>query len=286
MDKNKPPGPAATMDPRAVLDAAIDAARLASPLVDYGDRQFAFVPDGYSLKDISDPYRLSPRVRQQVTLDDRASLTAFVNRFSTLDTVLIADFDALTIRAQIDFHGMPLNNDAPQANPCDFRADLVLRKSEEFLRWDKMEGELHGQAEFGEFLEENAVDIVQPEPAVMIEISRDLEATQGVNFKSANRPESGDRAFTYETETRVKGELKVPREFSIAIPIYQGEQPEVLRARFRFRVTGSGLLLGFVWHRVEYLRQAHFANIATQVSEDTGRPVFYGRAPAPGGSLR
>lgn len=268
-------------DIRAALDAAIDAARLASPLIDRGDRQFVFVPDGYLLKDISDPARLPDRIRQAVTVDDRASLTAFVNRFQDQDAVLIADFDALTIRAQIDFHRANLE---PRA--CEFRADLVLRKSEEFDRWDKIEGDLHSQGEFAEFLEENAVDIVSPDPAVMIEISRDLDATQDVAFKSATRPESGDRAFTYETETRVKGELKIPREFAVSIPIYVGEQPDTLRARFRFRVTPKGLLMGFVWHRVEYQRRAHFGAIATQVAEDTGRPVFFGRAAAPAGLVR
>lgn len=265
-----------THDPRAALDAAIDAARLAEPTIDFGDRAFAFVPEGYKLQDISDPLRLPDRIRQHVTLDDRQSLTAFVNRFQSDDAVLIADFDALTIRAQIDFHTA-----AGEPRACEFKADLVLRKSEEFQRWDKVEGELHEQGSFAEFLEENAVDIVSPEPAVMIEISRDLEATQDVAFKSAARPESGDRAFVYETETRTKGELKVPREFAISIPIYQGEPPEILRARFRFRVSPKGLMLGFVWHRVEYQRQAHFAAIATQVAEDTGRPVYFGRAAAP-----
>lgn len=261
---------------RETLDAAIDAARLASPLIDRGDRQFAFVPHGYELKDISDPARIADRIRQGVTVDDRASLTAFVNRFQDQDAILLADFDALTVRAQIDFHRADLT---PRA--CEFRADLVLRKSEEFARWSEVENKLHTQGEFAEFLEENAVDIVAPDPAVMIEISRDLDATQDVAFKSATRPESGDRAFTYETETRVKGEIKIPREFAISIPIYVGEEPDTLRARFRFRVTPKGLLMGFVWHRVEYQRRAHFEAIAVAVSEDTGRPVFFGRAPMP-----
>lgn len=268
-------------DHRAALDAAIDAARLASPLIDRGDRQFAFVPDGYALKEISDPARLPDRIRQAIIVDDRASLTAFLNRFQDQDAVLIADFDALTIRSLIDFHRADLT---PRA--CEFRADLVLRKSEEFARWDAVEGALHSQGEFAEFLEENAVDIVSPDPAVMIEISRDLDATQDVTFKSGVRPESGDRAFTYETETRVKGEIKIPREFAVSIPIHVGEEPDTLRARFRFRVTPKGLLMGFAWHRVEYQRRAHFGAIATQISEDTGRPVFFGRAEAPAGLVR
>ena len=112
---------------------------------------------------------------------------------------------------------------------------------------------------------------------MLIEISRDLEAVQDVNFKSSTRLESGDRAFVYETETRTKGEVKVPREFALNIPLYNGEEPVVIRCALRFRVNAGGLFLGFEWRRVEYARQAHFMQIAHMAAEETGLPVFYGR---------
>lgn len=269
-----------TLDPRAVLDTAIDGARLSNPVIAEDDRRFAFVPQGYALKDISNPLRLPVRVRQVVTVDDRASMTAFVNRFSDDTTVLIADFDALTISALLDFHD-PTDDAGVFPGASDFRALFKLLPSEEFLRWDAMEGKMHSQADFAEFLDENAVDIADPDPATMVEISRELEATIGAVFKSKVAPESGDRAFQYETETHTKGDIVVPKQFSLNIPLYNGEGPEVLQARFRFRATPDGLLLGFVWHRVEYQRRAFFNSIATQIAEDTGCPVFAGRTSGP-----
>ncbi|WP_262983356.1 amine dehydrogenase large subunit [Paracoccus mutanolyticus] len=59
-----------------------------------------------------------------------------------------------------------------------------MRPSEEFSRWDEMEGKIHPQAEFARFLEENSVDIGFPEAGTMIEISRDL-STVGQVFGSA-----------------------------------------------------------------------------------------------------
>lgn len=276
--------PMMEIDPRGVLDAAIDGARLASPLLDRGDRQFAFVPDGYNLKDISDPARLPDRVRQDVSVDDRASLVAFVNRFSDQDSVLFADFNALTISAVLDFHTSNAKAIAPRAG--DFVARFRLLPSEEFLRWDKMEGEMWPQAAFAEFLDENAQNISHPDPATMIEISRELEATIGATFKSKVSLESGDRAFVYETETKTKGDLVVPKRFTLCIPLFNGEGPELLEANFRFRPQADGLLLGFVWHRVEVRRRAFFNEIAAAVAEGTGRPVFNGRAPAPKGLVR
>lgn len=155
---------------------------------------------------------------------------------------------------------------------------LALRPSEEFARWDEMEGKIVPQAEFARFLEENSVDVGFPEAATMVEISRDFEATVGQVYKSSTRLENGDRKLNFETETKVQNGVVIPEKFTLSIPIYNGEQPEPLTCLFRWRALGGGVVgLGFQWHRVEYQRRAHFAQIATTASEETGLPVYFGR---------
>ncbi len=115
--------------------------------------------------------------------------------------------------------------------------------------------------------------MVDPEAASLIEICRDLEATQGINFKSGVRLDNGDRTFTYEDETKVKNELVVPSEIKLAIPLYYGEEPTIITAKFRFRVKPGALYFGFTWHRVEYQRQAKFRELATLAADETGMPI-------------
>ncbi|WP_300009756.1 DUF2303 family protein [uncultured Roseobacter sp.] len=266
-------------DPRAELDAAIDLERLSHPTIE-GERgkRWAFVPDGYQLQDIGDKYRLPPHVVQSIRLDDRESLTSYVNRFSSSNSVIVANFDAMGIGAVLDWHPHNDMDEFGTSGANEHRATLKLLMSEEFKRWNEFEGTFHSQAEFAAFLEENAVDITDPEPGVMIEISRDLEANTQVGFKSSTRLENGDRKFTYETDTRVENDVVVPREFQLTIPLYNGEEPVELRAAFRFRPQADGLKLGFEWRRVEYQRRAYFQQIATQIADDTGLPVFFGDA--------
>lgn len=65
------------IDPRNALDTAMEAARIASPVISGPDgRTWAALPERIKLHDISDPNRLPSRVRQTVTVDDRASLLA------------------------------------------------------------------------------------------------------------------------------------------------------------------------------------------------------------------
>lgn len=245
-------------------------------------REHRLVPDGYTLKDITDPHRLPPHAAARIVVDDRDSLQNYVNRFSTRDTVILADYDAGTITAQLDWHP-PSDQDTPSnGGSLKHSAQLVLRPSEEFKRWNAFAtGGLKSQADFALFLEENAADIWQPEPTEMLELARDLEAASGQTFKTRTRLENGDSALVFESETKVTSRVQPPREFTVHIPLYQGEEPEALQALFRWRASSGVIQMGFIWHRVEYMRQARFNQIAFAAAENTGRPVFFGRNKTP-----
>jgi uncharacterized protein YfdQ (DUF2303 family) len=270
-------------EPEEALAVAIRAGLTMAPVHDApGGRAFALIPENYTLQDVSDPHALRPRPRGEVTVDERQSLTDYLNRFKEDGSVLIADIDRGEIRGLIDYHlasdpASELDDLASRVRAVEHAAVLKLRVSEEFRRWDEAEGKMLPQDEFAFFLDENAADVDEPEAATLIEISRDLEAVQGVQFKSSITTENGDRRFIYEEETRTKGDVVVPRKFILNIPIYAGEAPMQLEARLRYKVSGGGLSLGFAWHRVEYARQALFRQIATAVTENTGVPVFFGR---------
>ena len=291
MDRTIAPTPAAAPPPPdypgAALDAAITAARLADPVVTGTDgKRHVMLPRGFELRPLPDDGYLPPNARQRVTVDDRASLSAYANRFSDRRSILISDYDDGTISARLDWHphNWPIV-DGPlpgSAGPDQHSVTLKLRFSEEFARWDGLAGKLHPQDEFARFLEENAADVAFPEAAVMIEISRDFEATVGQSYKSAVRLDNGDRRIRFESETKAQNDVVIPQKFTLSIPIYNGEPPDILTANFRWRAQPQGgVLLGFDWHRLEYQRRAHFALIAATVAEETGLPVFLGRMGSP-----
>ena len=264
--------------PGEALDAAIRAARMADPRFTGTDgREYLALPVNFALHEIKDQARLDPIPRARVTVDDRASLVAYANRFKDARSLLIADFDKLTIVAHLDWHPHNTHDAFGHSGADAHTVTLKLRLSEEFARWNEMAGKFHPQADFAAFLEENSADIAMPEAATMVEISRDLEATSGQVFKSSVRLENGDRAFRFETDTRAVNQVTIPTRFELLIPIYNGEAPIQLTARFRWRAGGGGAQLGFEWHRVEYQRRAHFAEIATLAADETGLPVFAGR---------
>lgn len=261
------------------MKTVMKGATLANPTVSAADgREYALVPKDFDLKDITDPHRVPPRVPQTVVkVDDRASLVAYTKRHLGPTSMIFADYDAGTISASLDWHPHNQLDSFGLAGPCRHQCTLTLLPSEEFSRWDAMQGKLHKQAEFALFLEENASDIWQPEPAIMLELARDLEGVTGQTYKSRTRLHDGSHGFRFETENKIISEVQAPEEFHLSIPVYHGEEPEVLTAKFRWRPTSEGLFLGFAWHRVEYMRRARFNQIATQAAEDTGLPWIAGR---------
>ncbi len=267
--------------PGETLETALAGARLADPIVAGADGALhAIIPPNFVVHTLPDKTALPPRPKGRIEVDDRASLSAYANRFRAARSIIMADFDTLEISARLDWH--PNNEDEwfGKSGSDEHSVTLKLRPSEEFSRWDKMAGKLHSQDDFARFLEENSVDISWPEAATMIEISRDLEATVGQTYKSATRLDNGDRTIRFETETKVQNNVTIPDRFTLTIPIYNGETPSDLTAKFRWRANGGALLMGFEWHRVEYLRRAHFAEIAAKAAEETGLPVFAGRKKA------
>ncbi|VDC28254.1 DUF2303 family protein [Pseudogemmobacter humi] len=267
-------------NPGETLETILRGARLADPILEGPDgRKYATLPKEFTLRELEDDARLDPFPRQRVTVDDRASLSAYANRYSDSRSIIIADYDALTISARLDWHHH--NQDSDQAlrtGPNEHSATLKLRPSEEFMRWDAfVQKGFHDQETFARFLEENSCDVHLPDPATLIEISRDFEATVGQTYKSSTRLDNGDRKIFFESDSRATHDVIVPQKITLRIPFYNGEQPSDIEARFRWRAASGAVQFRLEWHRVEYHRRAHFTEIAYTASEETGLPVFIGR---------
>jgi len=268
-----------SINPKDTFDAAMKAALLADPIkIGPDGRVYALTPNDFALRELKDDADLGPFVRQKITVDDRASLSSYANRFKGGSSIIIADYDALTISVRLDWHpGNEMEGHGDPA-PNEHNVTLRLRPSEEFSRWDKfVKDGFHDQETFARFLEENSCDVLQPDPATLIEISRDFEATVGQTYKSSTRLDNGDRRLIFDTESRATNDVVIPQQITLSMPFYNGEEPSNIVAKFRWRPSNVAVLFALEWHRVEYHRRAHFNAIAFSAAEETGLPVYIGR---------
>ncbi|WP_426043675.1 DUF2303 family protein [Caulobacter sp. DWR3-1-2] len=253
------------------------------------DREFLLIPDGYTAQDVSEPNRvpkvLPDHIQQAVTLQTLDSLSEYVQRFKTDDTLMVANIATNTIIAVIDYHSAATEAHDPTSQPNHgaHRATLTLPYSVEWQAWTKIDGKLMPQLEFARYLEENAADIIAPLAADLLEACRDIQANRKVNFVKAVRTSSDNENFEYTDETTAtsrRGGLELPTQFVLGIPVYFGDSNTELRAFLRWRLDEGQLLLGIALHRAEHVRQAVFKSHVGTVTDRTGRLAVFGLLPS------
>lgn len=271
---------------RNVFETALDAAQLIDrrPIKTDDGSEYLVIPQTHALQDVTDPHRLPSYINETRQFDDEASFNTYVNAYREEDALICGDYDKDQFFCVLDYHkkldaagGV---EPAPRTHtrPAGHRATLQLRPSNEWRDWSAFEAAgLITQAEFARFLEENASDVVSPEPNRLIEIARDLEVSTGCKFRQKTDLQSGDRVMYYESEDKVLNNISIPQSIVIEIPLWQGDEPVRLEALFRYRAGEGGLKLAINWRRADHIRQAKFMAIGHSIAEATGVNVLFGR---------
>ena len=158
---------------------------------------------------------------------------------------------------------------------------LELWHSTEWFDWTKIDGQMLDQVEFAEFIEDHLSTIGEPDGAILLDICQTLQAHTGVAFKQQSILANGQRAFRWEEITEAqagqKGDLKIPGELRLVLRPFQGSEPRLVTARFRFRPQRDGLKLGVRLVERERALEAAFAAIVEEVDANIPVAVRYGR---------
>ncbi len=253
------------------------------------------VPDGYrvvttDVEQIRERYRLWPaRKTGAVTVSTFVSFLTYVDKHTPPTTIEEPDLDGTEDssdttteprgeQVEITVHNNRivgvLNAPSPDMPGwSDHTITLQLRHSPEWETWVGDQGRrLMPQAEFAEWLEDQADDVADPDKATLIEVARSLEAHTKSNFKSRYRTKDGQIGLRYEEDTQARaganGDVEIPDHFELRLRVFLGQDPVRVMARLRFRVSSTGLALGYVIHRPGDLVRAEVEAIADSIAEN------------------
>jgi uncharacterized protein YfdQ (DUF2303 family) len=201
------------------------------------------------------------RKRGTITVFDPDSFIKIVTRnLGGLDPAVYVDTNVLApaVIAVMNDHGWG-----------DFRIEISFRRTPQWVKWTKLDGQFIQQATFTEFVEDNLEDIVSPEPAQMLEIVSHLEATRTIAFRSGFRLASGTVQLVHDQVDQVKvgNQLEVPAEFKIGLAPFMGMPSYEIPARFRYRITEGKLHLGFRLQRIETMMEKIIAELVAAVTK-------------------
>lgn len=208
------------------------------------------------------------------TVNDVASFAGYLAKHGQEHTEVWGSRDSARIAATIDAHG----SGAYDAHHQGHEVRLQLRHSDDWKDWNTADGQWKSQVDFAEFIEDHRPNFGKPTAAEMLELAQTFRSTNKVEFNSSHRVKSGETSIAYaevhDAKAGKKGELTIPDEISIAMPVYDQGKPYLLTARLRYRIQNGGLLLGFKLNRPKDTLQTAFDDVVTAVQGSTGRDVW------------
>lgn len=247
-----------------------------------GTHPFVIVPKDYRVETLEklvfNEYREHPwRKQGNVQVQQVASLLEYWSLYADEDSRAFADPETASVLAILDYHHSSAERTARWRQ---HRCTLTLHKTSEWQTWKGEDGKQQTQADFADFLEDNAPDIIEPNAATFVEAARDLRAKSEVTFQSAQVAKDGSINFAYQEETKGsfgKANMEIPERFTIAVPVYDGMDKVRIQARLRYRINGGKLTMWYSLHRADYHEREAFQLVVNQIQEKTGRHVFIGK---------
>lgn len=258
------------------LETALQVVASRAPHHDLPDGgKLVIVPEGYRAERVEPA--MPARIKQSVTMHDRDSFIAYVNRFKSTATQIFAEPGFLAggqakIQAVLDYH------EPERADHGQHVASYLPRYSEQWGRWQKACAGLFKQAQFAEFVEEVRADIVDPDAARLLDIVRTFKASKRVEFDSVVYQPNGDVKLGYEERTEQKGSSgSLPETMTLGIPIYFRGTGYKVPVFVRYRVESGAVHFGLKIDRADVIEDAAFGELTSAVKEATCIDVYLGR---------
>ena len=285
------------------------------------------VPDSMRAVDLTDAInklatKLQPwRRTGTASLQDLDSLIAWANRNKGETSALFADTGttpSLTCVADYMGAGAPVMDHEtrdPKASYGRHRATYTFPLSKKWKLWKSVDGQPLDKGVFGEFIEANAKDLLDPTPALlsdaigragiepwevrMIEIARQLNGRFGQyqtlvqlsrsfqvfevnNLSVTLNRDTGESSIQFLDEHRQPDgqPLLIPNLFMIAIPIFDRGAHYRIPVRFRYRKAGSDVKFILTLHAADVAFDDALEEALGKAAADTGLPLFRGKPEA------
>ena len=244
------------------------------------------VPQGLNVKDVTEAHiaaltRLKPLRRTGTAkLADLDSFIAWTNRFKGAASMIFAQLaPAPKLTAVIDYHGeggptMTPNTRDLLANACAHRAVYDFPISPEWKLWHSIHDRPLTKDEFGEFIEANAKDLLDPTPfllgqgkgepepweqrmadiaakvqgrfgqyAALVQLSRSFQIHETGHLNVTTNRDTGEAQVQFLTEHKELdgAPLRIPNLFMVAIPVFEEGAFYRLAVRFKYRKSGDSV---------------------------------------------
>lgn len=261
------------MDTPDTFNAAIEAGKALTQLHQVKNFKPVITMQGGKIELV--PEKLAtPRFLTAAPLfNDASAFVVYVNQFKVAATRIFYT-DQGAFAAVIDYHEDGGSNAKPKHG--DHIARLALVRSPEWKEWAEHNEKAMGQQSFAEFIEDNAKDLLQPDPETMLRVASGLHATVGATFRQATNQANGQiqLAFDESINGTVNGkEEAIPTTFQIGLRPFMGCDRYPVDCRLRYRIDrsqGAALKLHFKALHLDWITETALGGIVAKIRDETG----------------
>ena len=246
---------------------------------------------------------------------DLASLIAWANRNKGDTSALFANTSkepSLTCIADYLGAGAPVIDHFtrdPAASHCKHRATYTFPLSDEWKIWSSVSGKALTKAEFGEFIENNAKDLLDPTPALLgsahgerepwedrmigvaaqlqgrfgqyatlVKMAREFQVNELSNITTTLNRDTGESSVQFLNEhQQPDGQaMTIPNLFMIAIPAFDRGAAYRLAVRFRYRKAGQEVRFIMSLYNPDVALDDALEEALDQARAETDLPLFRG----------
>jgi len=245
-------------------------------------------PGGVQTIDLTgDQYRELPRRKiGRVEVRDVASFAQYYSKHADSNSEVFADLDAATITAVLDAHFATDGDDyaGEGARWQQHRVTLTMIKTPQWVTWTTADRRFMTQADFAEFIEDNAADVAPGGPATaadLLEMAQKFQAHTKVTFSSGKRLQSGETQLVYSETVDAKagerGTIEIPNDFALALAPFEDCDPYRIKARFRFRLSDGAVRMAYHLDDPQRTFRDAVGQVVTKAEEACSVKIMRGR---------
>ena len=207
--------------------------------------------------------------------DERSTIFADPEKFTFL-----AIFDHFSPNADKEKGDTPKDEGQPSKTDRklgwrQFIATLILKKSRKLKAWEGLNAATP-QPTFADFIEEHLDDIATPDGQTVLQIATDLETNSSGSFKSKLNLDNGSVQLNFQDEATAT--VEVPKEITLAIPLFEGGERYKIAARLRFQVREGLLTFRVLLSNLEDAIDQEFERLVQEIEEAVALPIIRGSA--------
>jgi uncharacterized protein YfdQ (DUF2303 family) len=237
--------------------------------------QALILPAGAQVRLFEDLLPIPRRIVADRKFATAASFCAYLQDYADPQTCRIyANREPMTLTAILDH----LRRNEPSW--ASHRATLTLRMDPTWREWRARHRQVLTQEAFADYIEDHLSDIVEPDGALILETVNNLEATKVVKFARSIRLDNATVQLHYDEQEdakiRGKGAIKVPTQFVLGIPYFEGDAPIRIEARLRHAIRDGELSFAFILDDLDGLAQRRFDSVCLHIEQETKCRLYHG----------